>query len=63
MVEIIVDSSFLKVEEVYIISYELGLLLGSVFLVEMVDKDMIVGMLIVIKVFVEDVFKRIDEEL
>lgn len=61
--EIIVDSSPSKVEEVYIISHESGLLLGSASSAETVDKDMIAGMLTAIKAFVEDAFKRTDEEL
>ena len=61
--EIIIDSSRSKVEEVYVISHESGLLLGSASSVETVDKDMIAGMLTAIKAFVEDAFKRTDEEL
>ena len=61
--EILVESSPSKVEEVYVISHESGLLLGSASSVETVDKDMIAGMLTAIKAFVEDAFKRTDEEL
>lgn len=62
--EIIIDSSKSKVEEVYVISHESGLLLGSASSAgTTVDKDMIAGMLTAIKAFVEDAFKRTDEEL
>ncbi|MEL6656335.1 MAG: cell envelope biogenesis protein OmpA [Bacteroidota bacterium] len=61
--EIIIDNSRSIVEEVYVISHESGLLLGSASSVETVDKDMIAGMLTAIKAFVEDAFKRTDEEL
>lgn len=61
--EIILDLSGSKVEEVYVISHESGLLLGSASASETADKDMIAGMLTAIKAFVEDAFKRTDEEL
>lgn len=61
--EIILDSSKSMVEEAYVISHESGLLLGSASSAETVDKDMIAGMLTAIKAFVEDAFKRTDEEL
>lgn len=51
------------VEEIYIISHESGLLLGSASSIETVDKDMIAGMLTAIKAFAEDAFRRTDEEL
>ena len=52
-----------KVEEVYVISHESGLLLGSASSSNTADKDMIAGMLTAIKAFVEDAFHRSDEEL
>lgn len=61
--EIILESSKSIVEEAYIVSHESGLLLGSASSGETVDKDMIAGMLTAIKAFVEDAFKRTDEEL
>ena len=61
--EIIIDLRPSIVEEVYIISHESGLLLGSASSTETADKDMIAGMLTAIKAFVEDAFKRTDEEL
>ncbi len=61
--EIILENSKSIVEEAYIVSHESGLLLGSASSAETVDKDMIAGMLTAIKAFVEDAFKRTDEEL
>jgi hypothetical protein len=61
--EILLDLTGSKIEEVYVISHESGLLLGSASASETADKDMIAGMLTAIKAFVEDAFKRTDEEL
>lgn len=61
--EIIADLAESQIEEVYVISHESGLLLGSASASVTVDKDMIAGMLTAIKVFVEDAFQRTDEEL
>ncbi len=61
--EIMMDLSPFKVEEVYVISHESGLLLGSASSSNTADKDMIAGMLTAIKSFVEDAFQRSDEEL
>lgn len=61
--EIIADASPFNVEEVYIISHESGLLLGSASSGKTADIDMIAGMLTAIKSFVEDAFRRTDEEL
>ncbi|MEL7221706.1 MAG: cell envelope biogenesis protein OmpA, partial [Bacteroidota bacterium] len=61
--EILIDLHGATVEEVYVISHESGLLLGSASASETADKDMIAGMLTAIKSFVEDAFKRTDEEL
>lgn len=61
--EIILELSKSKVEEVYVVSHESGLLLGSASSSQTADKDMIAGMLTAIKSFVEDAFKRTDEEL
>lgn len=61
--ELIVELSPSIVEEVYIISHESGLLLGSASSGKTADKDMIAGMLTAIKAFVVDAFNRTDEEL
>lgn len=61
--QLIIELNPSIVEEVYVISHESGLLLGSASSVETADKDMIAGMLTAIKAFVEDAFKRTDEEL
>ena len=61
--EIIMDLSPFKVEEIYIVSHESGLLLGSASSSNAADKDMVAGMLTAIKAFVEDAFHRTDEEL
>lgn len=51
------------IQEVYVVSRESGLLLGSASSSETADKDMIAGMLTAIKAFAEDAFHRTDEEL
>jgi hypothetical protein len=51
------------IQEVYVVSRESGLLLGSASAAETADKDMIAGMLTAIKAFAEDAFHRTDEEL
>ena len=61
--EIIADLHPFTVEEVYVISHDSGLLIGSASTALTVDKDMIAGMLTAIKAFVEDAFQRTDEEL
>jgi hypothetical protein len=61
--ELIVALSPSIVEEVYIISHESGLLLGSASSGKTADKDMIAGMLTAIRAFVVDAFNRTDEEL
>lgn len=52
-----------QIEEVYIIRKESGLLIGSASKAETIDKDLVAGMLTAIKAFVEDAFKRGEEEL
>lgn len=61
--EITTDLSPFQIEEVYIISRDSGLLLGSVSASETADKEMIAGMLTAIKAFVGDAFLRNEEEL
>ncbi len=61
--QIILDLSPSIVEEVYVISHESGLLLGSASSAQTADKDMIAGMLTAIKSFAGDAFNRTDEEL
>ena len=61
--EIILDLSKSKVDQVYVISHESGLLLGSASATETADEDMIAGMLTAIKAFAGDAFNRVDEEL
>jgi hypothetical protein len=61
--EIIVEAQPFTVEEVYVVSHESGLLLGSASSGKTADIDMIAGMLTAIKSFVEDAFRRTDEEL
>ncbi|RMF00095.1 MAG: hypothetical protein D6772_06800 [Bacteroidetes bacterium] len=61
--QIIMEANPYEVEEVYIVSHESGLLLGSASSGKTADIDMIAGMLTAIKSFVEDAFRRTDEEL
>ena len=52
-----------KIEEIYIIQRDSGLLLANASSAKTMDKDMIAGMLTAIKAFAEDAFKREEEEL
>ena len=52
-----------KVEELYIIQRNSGLLFGSASTEDTIDQDVIAGMLTAIKSFVEDAFKREREDL
>jgi len=52
-----------KIEEVFIIEKNSGLLLGSFSKHQSVDQDMVAGMLTAIKAFVEDAFKAEKQEL
>ncbi|MCB0637140.1 MAG: hypothetical protein KDC54_11010 [Lewinella sp.] len=61
--EMIAQLDASRIEEVYVVSHESGLLLGSASASATVDKDMIAGMLTAIKAFVEDAFQRTDEDL
>lgn len=61
--EIIVNLNPFKIEEIYVVSHESGLLLGSASASQAADKDMVAGMLTAIKAFVEDAFNRSNEEL
>lgn len=51
------------IEEVYVIQRGSGILIGSASRQEMLDKDVIAGMLTAIKSFVEDAFQRGQEDL
>lgn len=51
------------IQEVYVIQRDSELLLGSYSREQMIDKDMVAGMLTAIKSFVEDAFQREKEEL
>lgn len=51
------------VEEVFVIQKHSGLLLGSASAEATVDRDVVAGMLTAIKSFVEDAFKRENEDL
>ena len=52
-----------QILEVYVIQRDSGLLLGSASIQETMDKDLIAGMLTAIKAFVEDAFKRENQDL
>lgn len=52
-----------KIEEVYIIERETGLLMGSTSRQGSIDKDILAGMFTAIKSFVEDAFQKEKEEL
>ena len=52
-----------KIEEIYIIQRDSGLLFGSASTENTIDQDVIAGMLTAIKSFVEDAFKREREDL
>jgi len=51
------------IEEIYVIQRNSGLLIGSASLKEIIDQDVIAGMLTAIKSFVEDAFQQEKEEL
>lgn len=61
--EILANLSRSSVDEIYIIQRDSGLLIASASAKEMIDKELIAGMLTAIKAFVEDAFKRGEEEL
>ncbi len=52
-----------KIEEIYLIQRDSGLLFGSASTGNTIDQDAIAGMLTAIKSFVEDAFKRDSEDL
>ena len=52
-----------NIEEIFVIEHFSGILLGSASRQETVDLDMVAGMLTAIKSFVEDAFKRGNEQL
>lgn len=51
------------IEEMFVIEHHSGILLGSASRQETIDLDMIAGMLTAIKAFVEDAFRRGNEQL
>ncbi|GJM32345.1 MAG: hypothetical protein DHS20C18_13460 [Saprospiraceae bacterium] len=52
-----------SVEEVYIVQRDSGLLIGNASLNQTIDKELIAGMLTAIKLFMEDAFRRGEEEV
>lgn len=52
-----------KVEQVFLIEKDSGLIISSASQHESIDEDMIAGMLTAIKIFVEDAFKREQQNL
>lgn len=52
-----------KVNEIYVIEKESGIMLGSFSKQEALDKDVVAGMLTAIKAFVEDAFESGEQEL
>jgi len=52
-----------EIQEIYVIQRESGLLLGSFSKTKNIDQDVIAGMLTAIKSFVEDAFKKGQEDL
>ena len=52
-----------EIEEVYLIQKDSGLLLGSASRAATMDQDVLAGMLTAIKAFMEDAFKREQEDL
>ncbi len=61
--EIIQNLDPTVIEEIFIVQKYSGLLAGSATRNNMVDRDVVAGMLTAIKSFVEDAFKRDNEEL
>ncbi len=61
--EILADLHTTSVEEVYIIERDSGLLLGSASVNHTIDKELLAGMLTAIKSFMEDAFRRGEEEV
>lgn len=52
-----------KIEEIFVIEHDSGILMGSFSRSESVDQDMVAGMLTAIKAFVEDAFTSEKQEL
>jgi hypothetical protein len=61
--QVIHDLKDYKMEEIYVIQRNSGLLYGSASTENTIDQDVIAGMLTAIKSFVEDAFKREREDL
>ncbi len=51
------------IEEIYVVQRDSGVLLGHYSPTEMLDRDMVAGMLTAIKSFVEDAFRREQQDL
>ena len=60
---IIAELDVPQIEEIYVIEHHSGILLGSASRQETIDLDVIAGMLTAIKSFVEDAFKRGEQQL
>ena len=61
--EILSSLNNFQIEEVYLIQKNSGLLIGSASREKTIDQDVIAGMLTAIKAFVEDAFKKTEEDL
>jgi len=61
--EIITEAYGSQIEEIFIIEKDSGLLMASYSRNELVDQDMVSGMLTAIKAFVEDAFNKEGQEL
>lgn len=61
--EIITEAYGTQIEEIFLIEKDSGLLIASYSRNELVDQDMISGMLTAIKAFVEDAFQKEGQEL
>jgi len=61
--EILTSLAKFQIEEVYLIQKHSGLLIGIASREKTLDQDVIAGMLTAIKAFVEDAFKREEEDL
>ena len=60
---IFTESVDFQIEEVYLVQKDSGLLIGNASKENTVDKDVLAAMLTAIKAFVEDAFKREQEDL
>ncbi len=60
---VLTGADSIKIEEIYVIQRNSGLLLGKAAREEVLDQDVVAGMLTAIKSFVEDAFRRDSEDL